>query len=336
MVYVISEIDAMGYGNDASTISYEKQIASGELSPEVAEYSAELIRGGECMVDITERDDGCIDGRPAVTVLYVAEDGQFYEKPTYDGEGHERAKVAGGGYMTGLAMQHAIGLRNTAPATDIAGLGKKLAEKGVVCGAHEDTHAHGEASGCGANDKYQLILDNASKYEDDIAKSTAALMGVAGAEYDETLQQMVIRNWSETATDEPYFSGDSGASRFTAIKQNMAGVQGSSDKPVAVSKKLDGDHNEDFIVINYVAGKTFSQKLFQQKLSERFPEHEDVNLAQAFVVDVPRIVELAQAITSDTPEDFATALQAGVAYQLATAATLTDGSLRTMLVAEAA
>ena len=94
MRYVITEADAMGYGNPDSPISYKKQLETGELRDDVAQYAAELIRSGECMVDITETDDGCIDGRPAISLLYVTESGEFYEKPAYEGEGHERDEGA--------------------------------------------------------------------------------------------------------------------------------------------------------------------------------------------------------------------------------------------------
>ena len=68
-------------------------------------------------------------------------------------------------------------------------------------------------------------------------------------------------------------------------------------------------------------------------MRERFPDSEDSELPQVFVVDVPRIVELAQAVSLNKPVEnaFAIALQAGVSYQLATAATLTDGSLRVFI-----
>lgn len=139
MRYVITEVDALGYGNPESPISYEKQLVSGELSPEVAEAAAELIRSGECMVDVSEADDGCIDGRPAVTVSRVSSAAEVVESEVYDGDGHERAKVAGGGYLTSLAMRHALGRHEATPADDVHTLGTQLAEHGIVCGAHEDT-----------------------------------------------------------------------------------------------------------------------------------------------------------------------------------------------------
>jgi hypothetical protein len=72
-----------------------------------------------------------------------------------------------------------------------------------------------------------------------------------------------------------------------------------------------------------------SQVKFAHTLSEEFPERASENLAQAFVVDAWRIVELAEAsVEKDEVEE---AIYAGVMYQVATAATLTDGSLRTFI-----
>ena len=56
-----------------------------------------------------------------------------------------------------------------------------------------------------------------------------------------------------------------------------------------------------------------------------------------FVVDLPRIVALAHAMADDRedPAAFQLALEAGLAFQVATAATLTDGTLRTFVVSQA-
>jgi hypothetical protein len=78
--------------------------------------------------------------------------------------------------------------------------------------------------------------------------------------------------------------------------------------------------------VNYIDGTTFSQGALAETLREAFPDKDDKNLAQAFVVDVWRVLKLAQA--SVVEDEFETALYAGVAYQVATAATLTDGSLK--------
>ena len=348
----VTEIPSLGYGNPDSKISYTKQIESGELTEAVAARAVELISSGEMMKPIENQDDGCIDGRPTTELLYINEKGEFYTKQVSSNEGHERSKVAGGGYMTSLAMQRALEKPSVTLDQDLANVANSLTSKEIYCGAHSGEHGHDDATDCGANDKFQPIIENSIVFREPIAEHVKALLGVAGVEFDQTVMDDVFAGWSETLDRNEYFEGSTGKSRFGVIEQSIREAQertGSYDKPIAVSKHLAGDHKEDFIIINFVEGKTFSQVAFAKQLSEDFPNIPAQKRAQAFVVDVPRIVALAGAIaaapekgTQDTytdrsEQDIAQrttkALYAGVAYQLATAATLTDGSLRNFIVA---
>lgn len=162
-----------------------------------------------------------------------------------------------------------------------------------------------------------------------------ALIETAGLEFNTETFEGVLANWEATLADDAYFEGSTGASRLQRILATQAAaseIEGGR-KPVAVTKHLDGDHNEDYIIVNYVKGKTFSQGILAEKLRAEFTDKEDKNLAQAFVVDAWRVVELAQAAAEE--EDFEAALYAGVMYQVATAATLTDGSLPIFAYTEA-
>lgn len=338
--YTVTEVPALGYGNSESKISYVKQMENGELTEEVAAYGAELIKSGECMTEVTEMDDGCIDGRPAIEILFFNEDGELVKKLIVDASNHERAKVAGGGYMTTLAMKQALDTPAATVDADLADVAGTLTRAGIFCGAHTGAHGHDEATDCGANDKYRIILKSGVDYQAQIAETTSALLGVAGIEYDEDVAHKVNANWAAAAERDAYFDGSTGATRFTVIEKAIKDAQdatGDFTKPVAVSKHLGGDHKEDFVVINYAEGKTFSQRLFAEKMRANFPDIPEEKLAQVFVVDVPRIVKLAQAFTKhreNADEDFQIALYAGVQYQLATAATLTDGSLRNFIISE--
>lgn len=332
---VVTEIDALGYGNVSSSISYDKQRENGELSAEVDRRAVELIVSGEMMRTITDVDDGCIDGRPADELLYLDEKGEFSTVPIDDPSTHERAKVAGGGYITGLAMKRAIDTAGVDVEMDMKVAADVLTDAGVYCGAHTGAHSHDSATDCGANDKIDTILANGVLYRKEITESMRGLLAVAGVELDQEKVDTVLSGWSETLDRPDYFGASNGANRFSVIEDTLREAQsrsGNYAKPVAVSKNLSGDHKEDYIVINYREGATFSQAAFRQKLTEEFADTPDKQLAQAFVVDVPRIVLLAKALTHDRPEAFETALCAGVAYQLATAATLTDGTLRTFIV----
>jgi hypothetical protein len=330
----VTALGVMSYGNTESTISREKQLASAELSQEVDLRSQEIINSGEALVDINDTDDGCIDGRETFE-LYVTEGGDFYLKRVDEDRNHERAKVAGGGYITSQAIRLGIGEKGSSIDEDISQLGSDLAEKGVYCGAHTGAHKHGEGTDCGANDKLPLILHNALAYREQVEGSTKALIETAGLEFNIDTFTTVLTNWEATLADEAYFEGSTGASRLERILSTQAAASevDGGHKPVAVTKHLDGDHNEDYIIVNYIKGKTFSQGILAEKLREEFPDKEEKNLAQAFVVDTWRIVELAQAAADE--EDFEAALYAGVMYQVATAATLTDGSLPMFAYTEA-
>ena len=322
----VIELAPMGYGNPESSISRKKQLESGELESEVDTAAQEFIISGEGIVEVQEHDDGCIDGRETLE-LYVTGGGDFYTKPA-DNSNHERAKVAGGGYITTQAMRLGVGRRGDSIDDDLALVGSDLAEKEIYCGAHSGAHQHGEGTDCGANDKFALILENGLTFSDQITASTEALVKAAGLEFHPEVLERVLANWQATLDDEGYFAGSTGASRLKTILATQAAATEAAgeEKPLAVTKHLDGDHNEDYIIVNYVEGTTFSQGAFADTLRESFPDKDDKNLAQAFVVDAWRVVELAEA---SVPEDeFETAMYAGVAYQVATAATLTDGTLK--------
>ncbi len=328
--YTVKEVSPLGVGNPESTISYMKQLNSGELTPEVAESAVEFILSGEGMRQLTDADDGCIDGRRACRVVFVAESGEFDERPIEDPAEHLRAKVAGGGYITSLAMNVGLGESSGSIEQDLTTMVDDLAEANVYCGAHTGEHGHANATDCGANDKFPLILANGLRFQDAVTANTLALVREAGLNVEEALLEDVFANW-KTAVDSQYGETSSGMARLDVIEDGIAKLQQTSevkDKPVAVLKDLEGDHKEDFIIVNYRDGETFSQAALNEYLATRFPDTQ----AQAFVVDAPRIVTLAKALSGDDERGFHQAVCAGVAFQVATAATLTDGSLRTFIV----
>lgn len=330
---IVKEIGPLGVGNPDSTISYTKQLASGELQLEVVEAVIEYIKSGEGMRPITDHDDGCIDGRGAKRILFVTKNGEFYEKPVEDSGEHLRAKVAGGGYITSLAMRAGLGEATESIDADLASVVADLAERRIFCGAHTGEHAGSETTDCGANDKFGPIFESGLAFKEVIATNVRALVAEAGLDTDEAILARVFDGW-QGAVNAGYGTDSTGASRFTVIEEGIqkAQVEVASEKPVAVSKDLAGDHNEDFILVNYRDGETFSQAAFAETLAEKFPDVPAEKRAQLFVVDVPRIVMLAEAQSNGNDDRFTQALYAGIAFQLATATKLTDGSLRTFVV----
>ncbi|HXH04853.1 MAG TPA: hypothetical protein VNI82_00290 [Candidatus Nitrosotenuis sp.] len=329
----VLEIPALGYGNVESKISREKQLESGELTLETERAASEIILSGECNVPVNDTDDGCIDGRTAVSVEYVDTMGALREALVAIEDKHERAKIAGGGYMTSLAMQ--LALHPPAEGIDnvLSGVVVALAEKGIYCGLHSGDHRSESTTDCGANDKFETILASGVRFSQEISSTTNALLDIVAVTFDETLQDKINDNWSMTADASHVFASSTGESRARTIFDTLGKIQNATnaDRPLGVSKHLEKDHKEDFVIINYRRGETFSQATLRNLLRQRFPELEEHKLPQAFVVDVWRIVELADA-QSNNDDERQLMIQAGISYQLATSATLTDGSQRVFIV----
>lgn len=341
----VTTLEPMGYGNPDSAISYKKKLESGELRSEFDTAAQEFIVSGKGLVVVDETDDGCIDGRKTRAVYtfsqdefdsnesFVTEVGELFVKPA-NNEGHERGKVAGGGYLTGQAIRLGVGIRGESMDEDVAKLGTDLAAKEIYCGAHTGPHMHADGTDCGANDKFVPILENASAFKDELKGTTAGLFGLIGVEFKEEVFDQVIDNWKAVADSETYFAGSTGKSRLETVlaTQSAAAEAEESEKLPAVTKELEGDHNEAYIIVNFVKGKTFSQAALLEVLRREFPGVPDEQLPQAFVVDGWRVAELAEAATDE--ESHEAGLYAGVIYQLATAATLTDGSQKVFTYTE--
>ena len=341
--YEVVEISPLGYGDADAKISLKKKQENGDLYQPAIERGAEVIRNGESMASITDIDDGCIDGRKALMLLFPSlnVDGDFKEIDITDPYEHKRAKVAGGGYMTSLVMKLALDPHITNIDEDLEGVAEHLTHLGIYCGTHTATHAGEGAVGCGANDGVATILTQQDKLKEDINKSIKDVLPLcrAGVEYSKEIETMTNAGVERTLGHDGYFNSSNGQSRFDVIMNSIAKTQQKvgGDKPVSVSRHLDGEHNEAFIVINTVEDKTFSQAAFMNKLKKEFPDVPEDKLPQAFVVDLPRVVLLARAMAKGRPnkeEAFQIALYAGLGFQFAAAATLTDGSLRNFVVSE--
>jgi hypothetical protein len=336
--YRVLEVSPMGYGNPDAMIS----LAKNPLSKEIAEKSTELITSGSCMAKITDQDDGCMDGRGAIWAQFPDKFGRLVDDTVTPGK-HLRAKLAGGGYLTSLAMKCALDSHDAKVDVELASVVATLTAQKIACGTHSGQHKNeGEGrTDCGANDNLDTIFEKGINYFGDITKTIEGIYTAVGLPYNEGTAHSVAAGWAGTIEHEGYFEGSTGESRHEVIMAGILEAQnslgGGEDSPVAASKHLRGGHKEAFVVINFCEGQTFSQDSFRLQLAEQFPNMKEDQLPQVFVVDVPRIVKLAHAMArgrEDETKSFDTALFAGVAYQFATAATLTDGSLRTFIVTQ--
>lgn len=297
----IVELGNAGYG--VGTISAENEAIPTE--PKEAAY--EIIKSGECLVPVrAKHGDGCIDGRP--------------------GGESDIPNVAGGGYVTELAAVLGISGEQRVPVEELLKrLGEVITDAGLFCGAHTADHHGPGGTGCGANDNFVKILQNASLLKAELRGSIEAIFGVVGLPFNEAIFDAVMSNWRSAAEDQVLFGESNGESRLDAIVDLQAEANESAGEFLAETVELRGEHNEVAIVLNFIEGTTFDQTALRQKLTEEYPAVDAGALPQVFVVDVWRVVELAQVAGLDD-EAREAALYAAVLYQLATAATLTDGS----------
>ena len=296
-----------GFGYGSGTISRVKQLESGELTADAELKGADYIQHNPeafIPIDTEATDDGCGDGRVAAKIYQVIEvmgERQVVEYKT----SLNRAKVFGGGIVM---TQAALLATKTSPATTADELFSDaealLNQRNIAFGAHTDQHAHGDNCGCGAIDKMPVILANITRYDKQIQETLQALLG---ADFSQAVYDTAEQNMKQAfmALD---FDGYAGSDTMDKILD--AG---------AVVKQLNGDHQEDFVVLNFHGGTTFNQR--------GFFEHTD-NQAQAFCVDVWRLQKYAEAVGGEDASAQAEALYGMLIYTLATSATLTDGSQR--------
>lgn len=248
-------------------------------------------------------DDGCGDGRGVNRVL---EGDKEHTKSL------NRAKVFGGG--PAMVAATIIGLDKTQnkPLTDVFTTAISLLKsKFTGFGGHTDTHASGDASGCGAIDKAPAVIANAVTYHQEIAATIQAL----GVDID-GLDQIFAgyKNYAAQLQNQPY-AGQA------VMKQVVESGK--------VVKELADDHREMYIVLNTAYGYTVNQKLIREVSGGK---------VQVFAVDLWRLQELVRklyAIDLTSLEEAQeqmhqtqqTAFLSELVYTLAVAATLTKGDL---------
>ncbi len=274
-----------GLGFGEGTISTKDQLERGELSPEAMKIGMEVILTNPNVfgaVDHDAYDDGCGDGRPVSTVFVLINSATGKTKEFFN-KSRRRAKLFGGGLIAASSMWRNV---SGAPQNGETVLGDRefisveLKERGIMYGAHTDSHAEGENCGCGAIDKYPLITRNAVAYKSQIQGVLGALYGDSYAD-NESAIAAAFAQYESVAENEEYFSNADGKSSMDFILE-----QG------AVVKQLDKHHLEDFVVMNDIEGTSFDQRAFDAVLKELGVVEE----VQVFVVDTWRGRMYADAI----------------------------------------
>jgi len=290
--------DGLGFGE--GTISYADRAGS-EVSPKILARVETLIESPEILVPVQASDDGCGDGR---------EVGIVYEGSEVRNRSLNRAKIFGGGATmaaaSSIGLGHARG-QNLHETFDTAAA--LLVDRGLDYGAHRDNHAHGENSGCGAIDKAPINIGNVVKYRQPITETIKAL-GVDTSGLDNVIE--AFGQYEKETANQTY----SGAKVVEDIQRRGR-----------VVKELKDNHNEMFVILNDVAGKTVNQGKVREVSN---------GAVQVFAVDTWHLSALAEAMYPESKgfsdSDRHEALLSELVYTLATAATLTKGDLPIIMI----
>ncbi len=228
---------------------------------------------------------GCIDGRGT--------GGGLLPKPDSAG-GTESLFVA-----DDLTAKRFAGDGTTQQA--YAAMLRFVTDAGYAVGGHTDTHAHGEASGCGANDKLPIIYDFITR-QGAVLRELAEALGI-------------------TASDEAYehiMANAAGRTEFSSPKTLLDELTVYGDGAVEV---LEGDHNEVVAVINTQAGTTLDRVTLRKEFGETY---------EAFNIDTWTFRPSAQLIAK-IPEDVDGIVLALAFYNLATAHVLCGKNMRVII-----
>lgn len=257
-----------------------------------------MVNSPDFLIDVTTQSDGCGDGRSVSRV---------FENEVVVNVDNTRKKVFGGGAAMMAAGLIGSGSANGKTVDETFSHGMSLMRaRGMDFGAHTDNHAEGANSGCGAIDKAPVAIANITKFQDQI-RDNMLLLG-----QDPEITDVVLKNFAEYATEIADQTDYQGAKVMDEIMK--------SGKMV---KELADAHLEARVYLNFVPGKTVNQELIRRVTNDK---------AQAFSVDVWRMVEIAQGAFPNDEITQKVAVASQVAYTLGVAATLTQGDIPVVLV----
>lgn len=253
--------ESMMYSEDRSLPATRLGAGTGtiEVHDEQREQFAEVIRRiasfefhGETGKTVPAK---CIDGRSAL-------------------EGFEAPNTAGGS-LSLVVADDLVGKHFAAEqfSDSVANVMGYLHDQRLAIGAHTDTHAHGDASGCGANDRLPEVY---RKIQTDGDTVRSLVESIVGEPIDEDLHRSFVTSAS--------LRQDFGTGRQNLDEMCQAG--GSVET-------LAGDHHEIAAVINLREGTTLDRAALQQSFGDAY---------QSFNVDVWSFKYAAEVLSSDATE----------------------------------
>lgn len=292
--------EGLGFGNGSISAGNQLQYPEKSgLTQEAFETGKDIIlNDSRVFVEVDEEDDGCGDGRPAVTIYRmisaVPESHEVERHKQFYNKSRNRAKVFGGGLIAAASMLRSAAWGkvngNETVLTDRKKTAAILWKKGIKFGAHTDNHANSENCGCGAIDKYPQILQDTLQYEEKIRGVVALYVGDDWGDDWQVNTNAVFDSYrDQIANASGYYKDAEGRKTMDFIEESGA-----------VVKELADDHLEDFVVLNDVEGTTFDQRVFDVIMRERGVS----GTAQAFAVDIWRGRMYADAVACYAEEEY--------------------------------
>jgi hypothetical protein len=178
-----------------------------------------------------------------------------------------------------------------------------LKDKGYVVGGHTGSHAEGEKSDCGANDRLEAIYAYMANNPQALRDMAAAL----GVDVSDETHEMIVGNASART-------------QFSSGKE-LLGILEENAREEFVDK-LHGDHKEVVAVINKRAGTTLDRDALREEFGEEY---------EAFNVDAWAFEEAAR-VTSLGEEEVQQKVAAMVYYNLATTMVLVGKKMRIVVL----
>ena len=265
----------------------EGAIEAGPQQQERLDECTERLASGEFYVETTSKfPSGCIDGRDTRDGLMPKPDSAGGTLSVMVADDLTTKRFAGEGNSTKEAYANTLSF---------------VADAGYEVGGHTDDHAHGDGSGCGANDKLAPI------YEFIARKGTMLreLAGQLGIEASDDAFEQIISNAGER-------------SQFSTGREMLDELSCYGDGAVDY---LVGDHKEVAAVINAVPGTTLDRVALKQEFGENY---------EAFNVDAWTFEETAER-TSDNEGEKQAKMLALAFYNLATAHILCGRNMRVVV-----
>jgi hypothetical protein len=268
----------------------ENGIGQIQAGPEQQEYledvTAQLASGAFHVETIGRIPFGCIDGRDTRDGLYPKPD-------------------SAGGTETLFVADDLTSKRFDTDGTTLTAYSATLnfvRQASYEVGGHTDEHAHGEGSGCGANDKLPIIYGYIAQYGDSL-RELAGQLGV-------------------TASDEEFaiiMNNAAGRSEFSSGRALLDALREYGDEAADL---LSGEHKEVAAVINTRPGTTLDRRALRVAFGEDY---------EAFNVDVWTFDEAAELI-APSPEKRDAVKLAMTLYNLATAHVLCGPQMRVIIL----